>query len=46
MGRDGMVLFYKSEDLCYWELDENVLYIVFGLGMWECLDFFFIVLFG
>uniref|UniRef100_A0A7I4CHJ8 Beta-fructofuranosidase n=1 Tax=Physcomitrium patens TaxID=3218 RepID=A0A7I4CHJ8_PHYPA len=46
MGRDGMALLYKSEDLRHWELDENVLHTVPGSGMWECLDFFPIAPFG
>lgn len=38
--RDGISLLYKSSDFEHWDVDNPLLHEVPGTGMWECVDFF------
>ncbi|CAM6106224.1 unnamed protein product [Calypogeia fissa] len=38
--RDGFALLYQSADFQHWDVKDQVLHEVKGVGMWECVDFF------
>ncbi|KAJ0976707.1 hypothetical protein J5N97_012181 [Dioscorea zingiberensis] len=42
----GMALLYKSEDFVHWERAKEPLHSPKGSGMWECLDFYPVLLKG
>ncbi|XP_058721940.1 beta-fructofuranosidase, soluble isoenzyme I-like isoform X2 [Vicia villosa] len=44
--KTGLSLVYKTTNFTYFELNENYLHTVPGTGMWECVDFYPILING